>query len=136
MGKFRVFLCLAAAIGGVALASPAQAASYDGTCNSSGGGEICLYRDANVKGVLYDTLYSKPSYTGTYFGTSVSINDSVTSAKNMDPDTNAYVFTNPNYTGVNRVLWTGTIYNDFESDLDNKISSHCFANNASCPIHI
>ncbi|MFB8029218.1 peptidase inhibitor family I36 protein [Streptomyces sp. NPDC056465] len=117
----------------VALASPVEAASYDGVCNSSGGGEICLYRDANASGIVYDTLYSKPSYTGTYFGTSISIDNSVTSVKNLDPDTTAYLFTNANYTGDYATAWAGATLNDLSSATDNKVSSHCFWSNAACP---
>ncbi|WP_328944175.1 peptidase inhibitor family I36 protein [Streptomyces sp. NBC_00250] len=116
-----------------AFAAPAQAASYDGVCNSSGGGEICLYRDANASGPIYDTLYSKPSYTGTYYGTGISINDSVTSVKNLDPDTNAELYTNGNYTGDHTTAWSNATLNDLESWTDNLVSSHCFWSNAACP---
>lgn len=134
MRKVRTLVLLSATVAGFAMAAPAQAASYDGTCNSSNGGEICLYRDANAQGIVYDTLYSKPSYTGTYYGTSISINDSVTSIKNLDPDTTAYAFTNTNYTGDYAAAWSGATLNDLESWTDNKLSSHCFVNNAACPI--
>ncbi|MFE7357717.1 peptidase inhibitor family I36 protein [Streptomyces sp. NPDC057543] len=133
MRKLHVFACMSAMLGVVALASPAEAASYDGVCNSSSGGEICLYRDANAVGPIYDTLYSKPSYTGTYYGTSISINDSVTSVKNLDPDTSAYMFTNTNYTGDYATAWSGATLNHLSSLTDNKLSSHCFWNNAACP---
>ncbi|MQS38824.1 peptidase inhibitor family I36 protein [Streptomyces katsurahamanus] len=133
MRKLRVFACTSVLLGFVAIASPAGAASYDGTCNSSNGGEICLYRDANAVGPIYDTLYSKPTYTGTYYGTNISIDNSVTSLRNLDPDTNVELYNNPNYTGESTSIWSGSIFGDLQSS-DNRASSHCFWNNAACPI--
>ncbi|MCX4979635.1 peptidase inhibitor family I36 protein [Streptomyces sp. NBC_00572] len=136
MRKLHILGIASAVLGIAAFAAPAHAASYDGVCNSSSGGEICLYRDKDAQGPIYDTLYSKPSYTGTYYGTGISINDSVTSIKNLDPDTDAMVFTNANYTGDDSMIWSGATFHDMGYGspwMDNSISSHCFINNSACP---
>ncbi|WP_078585544.1 peptidase inhibitor family I36 protein [Streptomyces anulatus] len=134
MRKAQLIATVAAALGVMAFATPAGAASYDGSCQSSNGGEVCLYRDASARGIVYDTLYSKPSYTGTYYGTSVSINNSVTSVKNLDPDTNVELFTNENYTGNQTTAWSGATLHQLSSLTNDKLSSHCFWNNSACPM--
>jgi hypothetical protein len=118
--------------GGTATAS---AGSYNGSCETSNGGEICLYRYANFGGGLYDTLYSKTSYPGsTYYGTSVLIDNTISSVKNRDYVNAIDVYTGENYTGSRTHadpgldLWDMAVFSD-----DNAISSHCFENNAYCP---
>ena len=133
--KLSVLAFAAAVVGTVALAVPAQATSYNGKCESSGGGEICLYKDANFTGGLYDTLYSKPSYTGTYYGTNTSINNSVTSVINKDPSHTAFLFDGANYTGESTTIGNGGSYADlgYGGIMNNRASSHCFINNVNCP---
>ncbi len=111
----------------------AHAGSYDGTCESSNGGEVCLYNSASYSGGLYDTLFSKPTYTGTYFGTNTSIDNTVSSSWNRDPDTTVYFFRNANYTGFSLGQLGGGRQNWDALSEGSDWSSHCFANNASCP---
>ncbi|MFD8716552.1 peptidase inhibitor family I36 protein [Streptomyces sp. NPDC059629] len=111
----------------------ASAGSYNGVCESSGGGEVCLYRLANYSGGLYDTLYSKPDYNGsTYYGTSTLIDNTMSSVKNMDPDTLVYFYQYSGYTGALLGIPPGEQINDVGS-YDNVASSHCFGSNSSCP---
>lgn len=126
--------------GAIAISSPAYAGSYNGTCESSGGGEICLYdsvtgagHDINNSGQtigpLYDTLYSKPSFSGsTYYGTSGSVDNTFESAWNRDPDTAVKMFANQNYTGSSISISAG-----HTSSFITGWSSVCFTNNVSCP---
>ncbi|MGC0331553.1 hypothetical protein RKD23_004543 [Streptomyces sp. SAI-170] len=121
--------------GGTATAS---AGSYNGSCETSNGGEICLYRYANYGGALYDTIYSKTNYDGsTYYGTSVLLNNTVSSVKNRDYVNSIETFTGENYTGL-RVhadpgldLWDMAVF--WDGQTDNAMSSHCFSSNAYCP---
>ncbi|MEV6051517.1 peptidase inhibitor family I36 protein [Streptomyces sp. NPDC052107] len=109
------------------------AGSYNGSCESSNGGEVCLYYNANYSGAVYDTLYSKPDYTGTYYGTNTSIDNSVSSSWNRDPDTTVWFFTYSNYTGFSLGLSGGGKQNWGSLGEDNTWSSHCFASNSTCP---
>ncbi|MFD7407502.1 peptidase inhibitor family I36 protein [Streptomyces sp. NPDC059866] len=126
--------------GVIAIGSPAYAGSYNGTCESSNGGEICLYdnvtgagHDINnsgqIIGPLYDTLYSKPDFTGsTYYGTSRLVDNTFESAWNRDPDTAVKMFTNQNYTGSSISTPAGN-----SSSFITGWSSVCFTSNVSCP---
>lgn len=135
----RIKILAAAGMAGVALvaglAGTASAASYNGVCESSGGGEACLYRYDLLTGALYDTLYSKSDYgTSTYYGTSVEINNSVSSAENMDPDTALKLWQYGGYSGQVLVIPAGSSIGNFViPDFDNRASSHCFVSNAACP---
>ncbi|MFF1847782.1 peptidase inhibitor family I36 protein [Streptomyces sp. NPDC058232] len=137
MTSFKKAAAVLAAAGALiaGAAGTASAGSYNGSCESSGGGEICLYRYADLGGNLYDTLYSKTNYNGsTYYGTSVLIDNTVSSVHNRDPINAIDVYTGQNYTGARThadgglTLWDMAIFGD-----DNAISSHCFENNAYCP---
>ncbi|MCX4983085.1 peptidase inhibitor family I36 protein [Streptomyces sp. NBC_00572] len=134
MKKMRAISAIAAiaftAITG--FAGSATAGSYNGVCESSNGGEVCLYDTNNYTGAVYDTLYSKPQYTGTYYGTNTPIDDTVTSTWNRDPDTRVWFFADPNYTGTDGGQEPGYKLN-WEGGWSNKWSSHCFASNPSCP---
>ncbi|MGW0120070.1 peptidase inhibitor family I36 protein [Streptomyces sp. NPDC003327] len=111
----------------------ATAGSYNGVCESSNGGEVCLYNTNNNTGMVYDTLYSKPDYgTSTYYGTSTRINDTVSSTWNRDPDTNVSFFANAGYTGTSMGNVAGYKVN-WEGGWADKWSSHCFENNSACP---
>ncbi|WP_329119857.1 peptidase inhibitor family I36 protein [Streptomyces sp. NBC_01353] len=131
----KAALALAAAGALIAgAAGTANAASYNGSCESAGG-EICLYRLADFTGGLYDTIYSKTNYNGsTYYGTSTLIDNTVSSVRNRDSVNAIDVYTGQNYTGTRThadpglTLWDMAVWDD-----DNEISSHCFENNAYCP---
>lgn len=126
--------------GAIAMGSPAYAGSYNGTCESSNGGEICLYdsvygagHDVNNSGQtigpLYDTLYSKPNFSGsTYYGTSRLVDNTFESAWNRDPDTGVKMFTNQNYTGTQISTPAG-----HTTGFVTGWSSVCFTSNAACP---
>ncbi|WP_368857953.1 peptidase inhibitor family I36 protein [Streptomyces sp. 43Y-GA-1] len=125
-------LLAAATLAAFPLSQNAVAASYNGVCESSNGGEICLYDARDTTGRVYDTLYSKASYTGTYYGTDISIDNSINSTWNRDPDTIVWFFKGANYTGLSmgnspgwKANWSGAEGNAW--------SSHCFANNSACP---
>lgn len=134
MSKMRAASALAAVAftATVAFAGSASAGSYNGVCESSNGGEVCLYDSNNNTGRVYDTLYSKASYTGTYYGTNIGINDTVTSTWNRDPDTEVTFYAGANYTGTAMGNVPGWKVN-WEGGWSDKWSSHCFANNAACP---
>lgn len=136
MKKLRKTAAVLAAAGALlaGAAGTAGAASYNGSCESAGG-EICLYRYANFTGNLYDTIYSKTNYNGsTYYGTSVLIDNTISSVRNRDYVNAIDVYTGQNYTGSRThadpglELWDMAVFGD-----DNAISSHCFENNAYCP---
>ncbi|MFF1847784.1 peptidase inhibitor family I36 protein [Streptomyces sp. NPDC058232] len=115
----------------VGSAGTASAGSYNGSCESSGGGEICLYRNSEFVGGLYDTLYSKTDYNGsTYYGTSTLIDNTLSSAKNMDVVNNVGFYSGKNYTGTLEYLPAGL----WLRNGDDIASSHCFSSNAYCPI--
>lgn len=124
--------CSAAALFAIT-GGTSHAASYNGTCESSNGGEVCLYRNSDYSGGLYDTLYSKPDYSGTYYGTNTSIDNSVSSSRNRDPDTTVWFFRYENYTGFSLGLSGGGSQNWAALGEDNTWSSHCFASNSACP---
>ncbi|MFE5485703.1 peptidase inhibitor family I36 protein [Streptomyces sp. NPDC056527] len=139
MAKFKKAAAALAAAGALVAGATgtADAASYNGSCESAGG-EICLYRYANYTGGLYDTIYSKTNYNGsTYYGTSVLIDNTVSSVKNRDGVNSIEVWTGQNYTGL-RVhadpglnLWDMAVF--WDGQTDDAISSHCFSSNAYCP---
>ncbi|MFD5229168.1 peptidase inhibitor family I36 protein [Streptomyces qaidamensis] len=110
----------------------ASAGSYNGVCESSGGGEVCIYRLANFSGGLYDTLYSKSTYSGsTYYGTSTAIDNTMSSVKNMDTDTLVYFYQYSGYTGALVGIPPGERIDQVPND--NTASSHCFGSNSACP---
>ncbi|MFC8669427.1 MULTISPECIES: peptidase inhibitor family I36 protein [Streptomyces] len=111
--------------------TPAQAASYDGSCNVD---EACLYRNLDYAGGVYDTLNSKKTYSGmTYYGTSTATDNSVSSAKNRDPDSNLWFYSGTNWTGDSWGLPAGSNTN-FSSSFENTPSSHCWSGaTAGCP---
>ncbi|MBO0913935.1 peptidase inhibitor family I36 protein [Streptomyces laculatispora] len=136
MRNFKRTAAILAAAGALlaGAAGTASAGSYNGSCESAGG-EICLYRNANFGGGLYDTVYSKTNYSGsTYYGTSVLIDNTISSVKNRDYVNAIDVYTGQNYTGARTHadpgldLWDMAVFGD-----DNAVSSHCFENNAYCP---
>ncbi|MEV3873594.1 peptidase inhibitor family I36 protein [Streptomyces sp. NPDC049906] len=102
-------------------------------CESSNGGEVCLYDANNQSGRVYDTLYSKPSYTGTYYGTNVGIDNTVNSTWNRDPDTTVSFYQFANYSGLGLGQLGGGKTNWSQFGEENSWSSHCFANNPACP---
>ncbi|WP_380282626.1 peptidase inhibitor family I36 protein [Kitasatospora purpeofusca] len=116
------------------LASPASAASYDGFCDASDGGEACLYYLSNFSGPIYDTLHSKYSYTGTFYGTETYINNEVASVWNRDTVNWLTLYDNTGYTGAKVAVAPGG-YIAYLSDYGfaNRASSHCFSNVSSCP---
>jgi hypothetical protein len=108
----------------------AQAASYDGSCDYD---EACLYRYQDYSGGIYDTLNSKTSYAGTYYGTSVAVDNTVSSAKNKDPNSNLWLYQYDNWAGDTWGLPAGSSTN-FSSSFDNLASSHCWTGaTAGCP---
>ncbi|NEB77730.1 hypothetical protein G3I40_21305 [Streptomyces sp. SID14478] len=133
MRKRRGFLAasalsVAAVVG--ALAAPAQAASYDGSCNAD---EACLYRYADYTGGIYDTIQSKQSYTGTYYGTSVAIDNTVSSVKNRDTSDNLWLYQNAYWSGDTWGVPKGASTN-LGGSFDNMPSSHCWSPATSgCP---
>ena len=128
--KKRALFVGAALAGALAFTAPSHAASYNGVCESSGGGEVCLYYGSSFNGGLYDTLYSKDSYTGTFYGTSTPINDNVSSVVNKDPDTPVKFFSGTGYTGYLETVGAGS---SKSLTYKNAASSHCFTSNAACP---
>jgi hypothetical protein len=130
--RSRALFVGAAMMGAVAFAAPAYAGSYDGSCESTNGGEVCLYHYSNYGGAVYDTLYSKTSYSGsTFYNTVIPVDNGVASVLNKDPDTAVKLFTGTNYTGnVETVAAGGGKANLTYS---NQASSHCFTSNAACP---
>ncbi|MBO0913933.1 peptidase inhibitor family I36 protein [Streptomyces laculatispora] len=132
MPRMRSVGLVAAAVGALLLggASAASAGSYNGSCESAGG-EICLYRNYEFAGGLYDTVYSKTNYDGsTYYGTSTLIDNTLSSAKNMDMVNNVGFYSGKNYTGTLEYLPAG-LWLRYGEDT---ASSHCFSSNAYCPI--
>ncbi|MFB9485234.1 peptidase inhibitor family I36 protein [Streptomyces filamentosus] len=116
-----------------AFAGNAAAGSYNGVCESSNGGEVCLYNTTNFTGAVYDTLYSKSEYTGTYYGTNTPIDNTVSSTWNRDPDTLVTFYGMPNYTG-GAIGQAGGYKHSWEfMGFNNVFSSHCFESNPSCP---
>ncbi|MFI6487414.1 peptidase inhibitor family I36 protein [Streptomyces sp. NPDC050564] len=111
--------------------TPAQAASNDGTCNTD---EACIYRLLDYSGGIYDTLSSKKSYSGLVFhGTSTTIDNKASSARNKDPDSNLWFYQLDNWAGDTWGLPAGSSTNFSGSD-DNKWSSHCWTGaTAGCP---
>lgn len=108
----------------------AQAASYDGSCDYD---EACLYRNLDHSGGLYDTLLSKTSYTGTYYGTSTAIDNTVSSARNKDPNSNLWLYQYNNWAGDRWGLPAGASTN-FSGSFDNMPSSHCWSGaTPGCP---
>ncbi|WP_328495240.1 hypothetical protein OHS59_22745 [Streptomyces sp. NBC_00414] len=110
--------------------SPAQADSNNGRCDV---GEACLYRYADSAGGHYDTLSSKKNYSGmVYYGTSVAVDNTVSSAFNYDVDSNLWFYQYNNWSGDYWGLTaiTGT---NFGSAFDNKPSSHCWSSTSGCP---
>ncbi|MCX4772926.1 peptidase inhibitor family I36 protein [Streptomyces sp. NBC_01260] len=139
MRNFKRTAAVLAAAGALlaGAAGTASAGSYNGSCESAGG-EICLYRYANFGGSLYDTVYSKTNYSGsTYYGTSVLIDNTISSVKNRDYINSIDVFTGQNYTGLQvhadpgLDLWDMAVF--WDGATDDAISSHCFSSNAYCP---
>ncbi|KMS74608.1 hypothetical protein ACM01_13445 [Streptomyces viridochromogenes] len=102
-------------------------------CESSNGGEVCLYDASNTTGRVYDTLYSKPTYSGTYYGTNVGIDNTVNSTWNRDPDTYVYFWQFANYSGLGLGQAGGTKENWGDLSEANSWSSHCFSSNSTCP---
>ncbi|MFE6462380.1 peptidase inhibitor family I36 protein [Streptomyces cinereoruber] len=135
MSKMRPLLTVAlfSLTASMGLTGAATAGSYNGVCESSNGGEVCLYDRADHTGPVYDTLYSKPEYTGTYYGTNTSINNSVSSHWNRDPDTEVWFFTAANYTGGAMGTLPGRKASDEFLGFNNSWSSHCFVSNPACP---
>ncbi|MFD7431152.1 peptidase inhibitor family I36 protein [Streptomyces sp. NPDC091387] len=134
MASLLTAVALAAGFG-IAGSASAAAASYDGSCGADNGGEICLYRDAGYTGGIYDTIHSLSNYTSyyTYHGTSIQLNNSVSSAWNRDPDTGARIFANAGYSGPQVYLsGNGYVYNMAEAGLNDVASSHCFTNVSGC----
>jgi hypothetical protein len=117
----------------VGMAGTASAGSYNGVCESAGGGEACLYYQYDYTGWVYDTLYSKTSYTGTYYGTDLTINDTVGAVWNRDPDNTLKLFTGTNYTGSLKAVGAGAKFNTVNTSFANAFSSHCWTSNAGCP---
>ncbi|WP_028802976.1 peptidase inhibitor family I36 protein [Streptomyces sp. 142MFCol3.1] len=115
----------------LAATTPAQAASNDGTCNTD---EACIYRLADYSGGIYDTLSSKKSYSGLVFhGTSTTIDNKASAAKNRDPDNNLWFYQLDNWAGDRWGVPAGASTNFTGSD-DNKWSSHCWSGaTAGCP---
>ncbi|MGW7254204.1 peptidase inhibitor family I36 protein [Streptomyces sp. NPDC054834] len=111
--------------------TPAQAASNDGTCNT---GEACIYRLQDYAGGIYDTLSSKKSYSGLVFhGTSTTIDNKASSARNKDANHNLWFYQLDNWAGDTWGLPPGASTNFSGSD-DNKWSSHCWTySTAGCP---
>ncbi|MFB7928672.1 peptidase inhibitor family I36 protein [Streptomyces sp. NPDC056039] len=130
--KKKTLVGLASAALVLGFSGTASAGSYNGVCESSGGGEVCLYRLADYRGGLYDTLYSKSTYSGsTYYGTSTDLDNTVSSVKNMDPDTLVYFYQYAGYTGALNAIPPGDHINQVGND--NTASSHCFGSNSACP---
>ncbi|WDV49063.1 hypothetical protein PV963_30215 [Streptomyces coeruleorubidus] len=93
-----------------------------------------MYRLANYSGGLYDTLYSKTNYSGsTYYGTGTALDNTVSSVKNMDPDTLLHFYQHSGYTGALNAIPPGDHINQVSLSLDNAASSHCFGSNSACP---
>ncbi|MFD7442402.1 peptidase inhibitor family I36 protein [Streptomyces sp. NPDC059909] len=133
MKNFKKAAAVLAAAGALVAgaAGTANAGSYNSSCESSNGGEICLYRNYEFAGGLYDTLYSKTNYDGsTYYGTSTLIDNTMSSAKNMDTVNNVGFYAGKNYTGTLEYLPAG-LWLRYGDDI---ASSHCFSSNAYCPI--
>ncbi|MFE2559777.1 peptidase inhibitor family I36 protein [Streptomyces sp. NPDC059352] len=135
MSKMRAILTIAllSATTTATFTGAAAAGSYNGVCESSNGGEVCLYNTNNFTGAVYDTIYSKPEYTGTYFGTNTPIDNTVTSTWNRDPDTSITFYGMPGYTGGAIGTLPGIKASWEFMGFNNVFSSHCFASNPSCP---
>lgn len=128
----RVLAGAAVVAGVLAFPAPANAGSYNGECESSGGGEVCLYW-AGINSSVYDTLYSKPDYDGsTFYRTNEPIDNNYRGVWNRDPDSAVKLFYNAGYSGLLRTIGAGQQV-DSLGPAANSASSHCFTSNAACP---
>lgn len=127
---FRGIAVGVVALGALAVTVPSYAGSYNGVCETAGGGEICLYSGSGTVGSIYDTLYSKTNYDGsTFYGTSTAIVNNIGGAKNLDPDTSAKLFSGRNYTGTVQLVSPNSGYSFGSRSWE----SHCFTSNSGCP---
>lgn len=128
----RVLAVAAVVAGALTFSAPANAGSYNGECESSGGGEVCLYW-AGINSSVYDTLYSKSDYNGsTFYRTNEPIDNNIRGVWNRDPDTSVKLFYNAGYSGLLRTIGAGQKVDDL-GIARNAASSHCFTSNAACP---
>ncbi|WP_329245381.1 hypothetical protein [Streptomyces canus] len=130
--SLRVLAATCATLGTVVIAGPAYAGSYNGVCESSNGGEVCLHKENDINSAVYDTLYSKTSYAGsTFYGTSTPIDNNTGGAENKDPDNSVKLFSGQNYTGISLSVASGHSVGYLKSYYS--VSSHCFTSNTACP---
>jgi hypothetical protein len=109
----------------IAVAAPGASAASDGSC---GGGEVCLYRNSNLTGQIYDTAGSISTYnTVDFFSCSFdcSVNDEVSSFKNNGFSCEVTLYKNASYGGPNTTLDLGQWTNMTGTPIGNdEASSH------------
>lgn len=97
MRKARMMSAIAIAGAFVAMASAPAMADMDGSCNT---GDICVYQHGNWVGSKLDTPYDLWNYSGRYYvGSSVPLNDSVSSMNNFGRSWGITFYTDANYRG-------------------------------------
>jgi hypothetical protein len=120
---------LVAALPGSAFASPPWLADCDG---GGGSNYVCIYSDRNFLGNIAHMSGSNSSYVGeTYPSSSINVNDSASSVKNLYSSKDVSWFNDPSSGGpefcVNSntaVVWVGLFNND-------AFSRHAVFSNAS-----
>ncbi|MFB7943828.1 peptidase inhibitor family I36 protein [Kitasatospora phosalacinea] len=111
-----------AAAGLVAIAAPANAANYDGSC---GPGEFCVYADQNFNGHWADFSGDVYNYGDwNYWDAYVNLNDSVTAVKNRGTWYDVTSYQDANHSGG----WLDTLSGDSRSNVgasyNDSFSSH------------
>ncbi|ANN20025.1 hypothetical protein SD37_33420 [Amycolatopsis orientalis] len=109
---------------GVLVSAPAQAGQLNGVCEDS---EFCVYRDAYLSGGVADYEWGARDYSQwTFYGSSTTVNDNVSSVKNEGNILRVRIWEHANYSGrlldvinQNTEKWTLPGY-------DNTASSHEF----------
>jgi hypothetical protein len=127
--KLRAAL-LVTAIATVAVAGlggPAQAANYNGKCES---GEVCLYWGGNYYGGVadfYHDIYNYKSFRfkGSGAGAGQSLNDNSASARNRARYAHAILCTDSYFGGDCMEMDPGDAYPDL-GPFNNELSSHFF----------
>ena len=96
----RTRLIIAAAISAMSLLSPlaAEAANYNGVCESA---DVCLWKNADYLGPLFDRSNSDSNYSGDqYFNNAGAVNDETSSVWGRGTSTwRVRVYQNSSYSG-------------------------------------
>jgi hypothetical protein len=111
-----------AAAGLVAVATPANAASYDGSC---GPGEFCVYADQGYTGHYADFSGDVSNYGAWYYWDAyVSLNDDVTSVRNRGSWYDIASYQDANYSGGRLDTLSGEVRYNVGASYNDSFSSH------------